>query len=162
MVDRHLGQLEASLGDLGHHLDADDAAVTSQLYLVKDVTPDQPHVAVHVADRQSEHRLDDGVIDPADDLPMERVAALDLVPLDHVHVVTKMLIPLDGASEAMAALAPAQGQELIEFLESLVLFSPPATASNLEPKDPLAPDYPVNGHGGISLTVLFNDPSDKE
>ena len=91
MVDGDLGHPEAGLRDLGHHLDADDAAVLGQLDLVEDVATDQPQVAVDVADRQAEHRAHDGVVQLADDDPLERVVALDLVPLDDVDVVAQAL-----------------------------------------------------------------------
>lgn len=66
------------------------------------------------------------------------------------------------ARDAFAALDPDGRAELIAFLESLVLFSPPSTASNLRPLDPSDPDYPVGGHGSIDLSVLFRDPTEKE
>jgi hypothetical protein len=48
------------------------------------------------------------------------------------------------------------------FLQSLVLFPPDDTASNLNPGDPTAENYPQNGHGNIKLPVLFNDPTEGE
>ncbi len=51
---------------------------------------------------------------------------------------------------------------VIDFLNTLVLFGPPDTASNLDPGDPTNPDFPQRGHGSIDLSVLFNDPNDKE
>lgn len=48
------------------------------------------------------------------------------------------------------------------YLRSFVLFSPEDTASVLNPVDRTAPNYPLKGHGSISLTPLFNDPSDLE
>ncbi|MFN0058359.1 MAG: cytochrome c4 [Planctomycetota bacterium] len=51
---------------------------------------------------------------------------------------------------------------VIEFLQSLVIFGPPDTASNLSPGNPATPDYPQRGHGSIDLTPLFNNPNDKE
>jgi hypothetical protein len=63
---------------------------------------------------------------------------------------------------AFAAL-PEMGQAaVLEFLSSLVLFPPDDTASNLDPGNPGAPDYPQRGHGSIRLPVLFNQPSDLE
>lgn len=56
---------------------------------------------------------------------------------------------------------PAQ-LAVLEFLDSLVLFPPDDTASNLDPGDPGAPGYPQRGHGSIRLSVLFNDPYDAE
>ncbi len=59
-------------------------------------------------------------------------------------------------------LKPSAQRDLLEFLGSLQLFPPDDTASNLDPGDPGTPGYPQFGHGSIKLTVLFNDPSDKE
>lgn len=67
-----------------------------------------------------------------------------------------------ASRDAFAAL-PEVGQEvLIQFLESLVLFPPDDTASNLDGGNASAPHYPQNGHGSIALTVLFEDASDLE
>jgi hypothetical protein len=55
------------------------------------------------------------------------------------------------------------GQRLIlDFLETLVLFPPDDTASNLNPGDPTDPKFPQSGHGSLKLGVLFNDPNDPE
>ena len=43
-----------------------------------------------------------------------------------------------------------------------MLFPPPDTASNLNPANPAHMNYPQEGHGSIDLSVLFNDPNDKE
>ncbi|GJL49301.1 MAG: hypothetical protein NPIRA01_05280 [Nitrospirales bacterium] len=61
-----------------------------------------------------------------------------------------------------ARLSAGQQALLMEFLQSLVLFPPDDTASNLNPKNPRAANYPQNGHGSIALPKLFNDPSDLE
>lgn len=52
--------------------------------------------------------------------------------------------------------------DVLQFLESLILFPPDDTASNLNPGDPTTPGYPQFGHGNIQLPALFNDPSDPE
>lgn len=52
--------------------------------------------------------------------------------------------------------------DLLHFLKTLVLFPPEDTASNLDPGNPAAANFPQNGHGSIKLTVLFNNPADKE
>ena len=52
--------------------------------------------------------------------------------------------------------------DLRHFLETLLLFPPDDTASNLDPGNPSAPNFPQNGHGSIKLTVLFNNPKDPE
>jgi hypothetical protein len=51
---------------------------------------------------------------------------------------------------------------VLAFLNSLVLFPPDDTASNLEPGDRTAAGFPQVAHGKINLTVLFNDPNDRE
>lgn len=59
-------------------------------------------------------------------------------------------------------MSPADQNAIIAFLQSLVLFPPPDTASNLDPADPSDAFYPQQGHGGVTLTPLFNDPWDPE
>lgn len=66
------------------------------------------------------------------------------------------------ARDSFAALPAEQRNALIAFLNSLILFPPDDTASNLDPGDPGTPNFPQFGHGSIKLTVLFNDPTDLE
>ena len=66
------------------------------------------------------------------------------------------------ARDAFDALDPERKRAVLEFLQSLVLFPPDDTASNLDPGDPSTPNFPQYGHGSIKLTVLFNDPTNKE
>jgi hypothetical protein len=63
---------------------------------------------------------------------------------------------------AFASLPDVGKLAVIEFLNTLVLFPPDDTASNLDPGNPAAPDYPQRGHGSIRLPLLFNDPTDLE
>ncbi len=71
---------------------------------------------------------------------------------------------LRHGGEALAARRaferlPQYAQQAIQrFLESLVLFGPPDTASNLDPAAPSTPGFPIFGHGSIKLSVLFNIP----
>ena len=67
-----------------------------------------------------------------------------------------------SARDAFAALPEADSRAVLSFLNSLVLFPPDDTASNLDPGNPAAVGFPQFGHGSIKLTVLFNDPSDPE
>ncbi|MEW6272132.1 MAG: di-heme oxidoredictase family protein [Thermodesulfobacteriota bacterium] len=67
-----------------------------------------------------------------------------------------------AARDAFAALGREPRRALLAFLDSLVLFPPDDTASNLDPGDPGTPGFPQVGHGSIKLGVLFNDPSDRE
>ena len=53
-------------------------------------------------------------------------------------------------------------RRLLDFLESLILFPPDDTASNLDPGDRNNPYYPQAGQGSIKLGVLFNNPNDPE
>src|SRR5215813_10458611 len=64
--------------------------------------------------------------------------------------------------DAYTALSKWQSGALQAFLNSLVLFPPDDTASNLDPADPTKDNFPQFGHGSIKLTLLFNDPADPE
>jgi hypothetical protein len=58
---------------------------------------------------------------------------------------------------------PASEQIALQtFLNSLILFPPDDTASNLDPGDPTKVGFPQFGHGSIKLGVLFNNPADPE
>lgn len=72
-----------------------------------------------------------------------------------------------------AAMTRANKNQLISFLNSLILFAPDDTASNLagintNPPDPdgggpiVNQGFPQAGHGAIALTVLFNNTADIE
>ena len=61
-----------------------------------------------------------------------------------------------------AGLSSTNRRALLDFLNSLTLFPPDDTASNLDPGDPGAANYPQFGHGSIRLTALFNDTTDVE
>ena len=67
-----------------------------------------------------------------------------------------------GARDAFAGAPDVQQRQLLAFLETLVLFPPDDTASNLNPGDRSHPLFPQHGHGSIALRSLFNDPSDPE
>jgi hypothetical protein len=66
------------------------------------------------------------------------------------------------SSDAFAALPDHLQDTLLDFLESLVLFPPPDTASNLDPVDASDRDFPQFGHGSIALKALFLDQDDPE
>lgn len=59
-------------------------------------------------------------------------------------------------------LSDANEDLVLNFLNSLILFPPDDTASNLDPGDPNAPNFPQVGKGSIRLTTLFNNPNDPE
>ncbi len=67
-----------------------------------------------------------------------------------------------AARDAFAALDSDEQKNVITFLDSLVVFPPDDTASNLDPGNRSAANFPQFGHGAIKLTVLFNDPTDVE
>jgi len=67
-----------------------------------------------------------------------------------------------AARDAFAKLNGGFQDLLLEFLNFLVLFPPDDTASNLDPGNRSATNFPQVGHGSIKLTVLFNDPTDLE
>lgn len=67
-----------------------------------------------------------------------------------------------ASRDSFSRLAAANRSDLIEFLNSLVLFPPDDTASNLNPANRNAVGFPQFGHGSIKLSVLFNDSSDPE
>src|SRR5262249_2444961 len=59
-----------------------------------------------------------------------------------------------ASRDAFAALDFQRKRAVLEFLRSLVIFPPEDTASNLDPGDPSAPDFPQFGHGSVKLGVL--------
>jgi len=67
-----------------------------------------------------------------------------------------------NSRDAFARLPEAQQSAILDFLNSLVLFPPDDTASNLNPGDRNTAGFPQYGHGNIKLPVLFNDPTDPE
>ena len=70
-----------------------------------------------------------------------------------------MAARLRQSRDQFAALDPGNRQAVLRFLESLILFPPDDTASNLDPGDRAASGFPQFRHGSIRLTGLFNDPS---
>lgn len=67
-----------------------------------------------------------------------------------------------ASRDAYAKLPGPESDALQKFLNSLILFPPDDTASNLDPGNRNAAGFPQFGHGSIKLTVLFNDPTDPE
>jgi CxxC motif-containing protein (DUF1111 family) len=55
-------------------------------------------------------------------------------------------------------LSTKRKNQIIAFLQSLILFPPDSTASNLNPGDPATPGFPQFGHGSINLGALFQTP----
>ena len=67
-----------------------------------------------------------------------------------------------ASAQAFANLSASKQHDLLDFLNSLMLFPPDDTASNLNTATPYTPGFPQFGHGSIKLSVLFNDPTDPE
>lgn len=67
-----------------------------------------------------------------------------------------------ASRNAFATLPEGAKLAVTEYLNTLVLFPPDDTASNLDPGDPANPAFPQRGHGSIKLSVLFNNPLDPE
>ena len=67
-----------------------------------------------------------------------------------------------AARNAFARLDDDNQAAILSFLNSLVIFPPDDTASNLNPGDRNAAGFPQFGHGSIRLPVLFNNPADPE
>jgi hypothetical protein len=61
------------------------------------------------------------------------------------------------ARDEFAALSSQDRNSVVAFLNSLVLFPPDDTASNLDPGDRSNAGFPQFKHGSIKLTVLFNN-----
>ena len=66
------------------------------------------------------------------------------------------------ARNAFARLNANKQRDVIDFLNSLILFPPDDTASSLDPGDRNAPGFPQVRSGSIKLGVLFNNPEDPE
>ena len=67
-----------------------------------------------------------------------------------------------SSSDAFASLSLTNKARVIEFLNSLIIFPPDDTSSNLDPGNRTTPGFPQFGHGSIKLTALFNNPDDVE
>ncbi len=67
-----------------------------------------------------------------------------------------------SSRDAFAKLGAVKRNDIIAFLNSLVLFPPDDTASNLDRGNRSAAGFPQFGHGSIKLTVLFNNTADIE
>jgi hypothetical protein len=64
-----------------------------------------------------------------------------------------------AARDAFEDLSRSDRDAIIAFLNSLIIFPPDDTASNLDPGDRTAPGFPQVRHGSIRLTGLFNKPT---
>jgi Di-haem oxidoreductase, putative peroxidase len=80
--------------------------------------------------------------------------------------LTEVILRHGGEAQAerdkFARLADPYQGAVLDFLNTLILFPPDDTASNLNPGDRATAGFPQFGHGSIKLSVLFNDPSDSE
>lgn len=80
--------------------------------------------------------------------------------------LTEVILRHGGDAQAsrdlFANLTENRQREILDFLNSLILFPPDDTASNLDPGDRNAANFPQYGQGSIKLSVLFNNPLDPE
>jgi len=80
--------------------------------------------------------------------------------------LTEVILRHDGeagdARNGFIGLSDEGRDEVVAFLNSLVLFAPDDTASNLDPGNRNAPFFPQFGHGSIKLSLLFLNPKDPE
>jgi hypothetical protein len=67
-----------------------------------------------------------------------------------------------SSRNAFVSLTSTNRNAIIAFLNSLILFPPDDTPSNLDPANPSTPGYPQFGHGSIRLAALFFNPNDPE
>jgi hypothetical protein len=67
-----------------------------------------------------------------------------------------------SSRNSFANLSETQQDQVLKFLNELVLFPPDDTASNLDPGDRNNTTFPQRGHGSIRLPELFNDPAELE
>ena len=66
------------------------------------------------------------------------------------------------ARDRFVNLSSSNRSAILAFLNSLILFPPDDTSSNLDPANPATPGFPQFGHGSIRLGALFNNPNDPE
>ncbi|HSB12549.1 MAG TPA: di-heme oxidoredictase family protein [Blastocatellia bacterium] len=80
--------------------------------------------------------------------------------------LTEVILRHGGEAEAVRSRFDRLGREdrssLLDFLNSLIIYPPDDTASNLDPGNRNAIGFPQFGHGSIRLTTLFNNPGDLE
>ena len=80
--------------------------------------------------------------------------------------LSEVILRHGGEAQAVrdnfAKLSIPNRSAVVDFLNSLVLFPPDDTASNLNPGNRNAVGFPQFGHGSIRLTALFNKPADVE
>ena len=82
--------------------------------------------------------------------------------IDLLSVILRHGGEAQEARDRFARLPEVKQGQVIDFLQSLILFPPDDTASNLNPGDPQAQNFPQYGHGNIALPALFNNPTDLE
>ena len=82
--------------------------------------------------------------------------------IDLMEVILRHGGEAQQAREQFADLSPTRQRWLLEALESLVLFPPEDTASNLDPGNPSDPNFPQSGHGSVKLGGLFTTPGPEE
>src|SRR5580765_5181511 len=77
VMNRNLGDPEARVLNLLHHLEANHTARLLQMDAVEDRAPHQAEIAIHVSNRQPEQDADDVVVQAADDDSMHGIGPAD-------------------------------------------------------------------------------------
>ncbi len=67
-----------------------------------------------------------------------------------------------SARDKFARMYRLEQDTILAMLNSLIIFGPDDTASNLDPGNPAAVGFPQAGHGSIALKALFVNPADVE
>jgi hypothetical protein len=91
VVHRKLNEARARVLQLAHQLHADHTAGPGELHAVEHGASDEPEVAVRVPYPQPKGERDQSMVRPSDDAPSEVVGASQLVSLDDVGVVGRLL-----------------------------------------------------------------------
>ena len=67
-----------------------------------------------------------------------------------------------SARDRFARMNRFEQETILAMLNSLIIFGPDDTASNLDPGNPATTGFPQFGHGSIALKALFVNPNDPE
>lgn len=82
--------------------------------------------------------------------------------LNLIEVILRHGGEAQNSRNRFAQLDRGDQRRVVEFLQSLIVFPPDDTASNLDPGDRNNPLFPQYGQGSIKLGALFNNPNDPE
>lgn len=72
--------------ELAHQLDADRAARRGEPHFVEQLTPDQPEIAIDIAQPYAKNQPRETIVDRSDDDAMPGIAPLELISVDQPHI----------------------------------------------------------------------------